>query len=289
MNKLLRWPWAQAALWVVGVLALLIGAGNDYGPNWGAIALGAVFVAAAIALAFLRVLRKRHEPAPAQNEAPARSPQELRQRQGRRRLMMAAIILLLAGSGLTITAQNFSKHLQRYEGVAMNATRADVLYLRGYPPVVLSDIQGPNGGWQSVYYTDRLRDPRNAMPEGKRHEDYHFWNYEARQSYEADVTIKFDAHDRVENVSCIRLEDARGTCSPLFGVRLDDSEEAVVARLGNPTSANLDGVAKFLTYEDIGAEYTLTRGRVYRMRLRRDKGPAAPLIIRYFRGWLSWW
>jgi len=60
-RKLLNWPWAQATLWVIGILAMLVGAGGDYGPNWGSIVVGAVFVAAAIALGFLRLQRQRLE------------------------------------------------------------------------------------------------------------------------------------------------------------------------------------------------------------------------------------
>ena len=50
--KSCRGPGPQAALWLVGIFAMLAGAGGDYGPNWGAIVVGAVFVAAAIALGF---------------------------------------------------------------------------------------------------------------------------------------------------------------------------------------------------------------------------------------------
>lgn len=290
MAKILKWPWAQLALWIVGVFALLIGAGGDYGPNWGAIVAGAVFVAAAIALAFLRVLRKKHEPSA--NPAEVRPPltgEEHRKRRGRTRLVSILVMIVAIALALTVSGNSFLQRLRTYEDVTVNTSRGDVLYRLGYPPIVLGDLEGGANPFRSVYYTDQRRDPRNAMPAGTEPNDYRSWSYEARNSYSPDLTVEFDADGRVVEVACIQLESARGYCSPLFGIRVGDTEEAMIARLGQPNQARLSGVAKIVRYNDIGAEFTLTRGRVYRLTLLRAKGSSDSIFTRYLRGWLSWW
>lgn len=290
MAKILKWPWAQLALWIVGVFALLIGAGGDYGPNWGAIVAGAVFVAAAIALAFLRVLKKKHEPSakPAEVSQPL-SEEERRKRRSRTRLVSLLTMVVAIAIALTISGNNFLHRLRTYADVTVNTTRGDVLYRLGYPPIVLGDLEGGGNPFRSVYYTDQRRDPRNAMPAETEPNDYNSWSYEARNSYSPDVTVEFDGEGRVTEVACIQLESTRGYCAALFGVRVGDTEEAMIARLGRPSEARLSGVAKIVRYEDIGAEFTLTRGRVYRLTLLRDKGSTFSIFARYLRGWLSWW
>src|ERR1043165_8177042 len=61
IRRVMSWPWAQAILWPIGLLALLGGASDTYGTNWGALLVGAILIAAAIALAFLRLFRRRLE------------------------------------------------------------------------------------------------------------------------------------------------------------------------------------------------------------------------------------
>ncbi|MGE0663858.1 MAG: hypothetical protein AB7P05_12755 [Hyphomonadaceae bacterium] len=155
--------------------------------------------------------------------------------------MIVTIVIALA---LSVTANNFSERLRVYEGVNVNTSRGDVLYRLGYPPIVLGDIEGGDYPGRRVYYTNRRRNPRNAMPEGTEPNDYHTWSYEARNSYSPDLTIEFDTAGRVTEVSCIQLGSRRGQCSPLFGVRVGDDEEAMIARLGSPTESRLSGVAK---------------------------------------------
>lgn len=81
LKRILSWPWAQALLWVVGILALLIGAGGDYGTNWGPISVGGILIGAAIALGFLRLQRQRLERAARSSSAELYSEPPVPQRQ----------------------------------------------------------------------------------------------------------------------------------------------------------------------------------------------------------------
>lgn len=291
MSRILRWPWAQGVLWVAGVFSLLIGAGGDFGTNWGAVVAGAVFVAAAIALAFLRTFRKKTEPASIPSPvaaAPLTNEQRLK-RSRRTRFVVASIVVFAVSIAIFSTARKFSRFLDVYENIAINSTRAEVRYRLGPPPMVLGELESGEFPGRPGYYTDRAVDPLNAMPEGTDPDDYDIWSYGHTSDSDQELMIEFDEAGLATEVSCMQMNNPYSSCSPLFGVRIGDSEEEMIARLGHPNSERISGPSKIIRYTDIGVEFTLTRGRVYRLTLTREKGEAHSIFLRYVRGWFSWW
>jgi hypothetical protein len=215
----------------------------------------------------------------------------------KRYAFVVAVALVLVGMSLVVLLagfHNFRRQLERYANVPIQGNKAEVLYRLGYPPEVLGETKkDENGVWQRVYQTDPKVDPKNAMPEDKKVQDYDGWVYPINGDGTRSVTVDFDARSsNVETVTC--MDDFSGPpppksfvldspCAPLLGVVINATEEEVVRRLGRNYRYQLNGVTKNLLYKDVGVEVVLTKGRVYMLKLHRARGDDGAVFKRYAR------
>lgn len=183
---------------------------------------------------------------------------------------------------------NFVAGLESYCDVRLTYNQQEVLYRLGYPPAVLGELkEDRRGRWQRVYSTDRERDPKNAMPEDKKIEDFLAWSY---YTGEATVSVTFDAAGkRIESVSCLDLGEppSSAACPSLVGVTLNDTEEDVRRKLGQPFRSKLDGVAKTIRYDNLGIELLLTKGKVYGITLLGTRADTYTILTHYLRALLN--
>jgi hypothetical protein len=152
-----------------------------------------------------------------------------------RKAVALGVGLLLFSLGAVIfqnTAQ-FMSGLRSYSDVRLTDAKADVLYRLGYPPFVLGESEKVpdmgEGYWQQIYNTDAKVDPKNAMPEGKKIQDFDEWSYPiGDQSHgTASTNVTFDhATNKVTSVSCINTADIPlQPCPSLAGINFGDTEE----------------------------------------------------------------
>jgi hypothetical protein len=209
-----------------------------------------------------------------------RRPAELKEaKYGAARLYLLAglvvvALLLVGGRGF----RHFCSDLQKYCNIRSTDNRSEVLYRLGFPPAVLDDSQKDSlyPGRRS-YKTNRdaaAQDPDNAMPVGKTVADFYEWSYPLRDATDAraNMYVDFDRATKiVEHIDCVDFTDVQHLCGPLAGIGVGDTEEHVKERLGKPDRYQLDGATKTLSYDGVGIEYRLTKGRVYYLRLSRTE------------------
>jgi hypothetical protein len=171
--------------------------------------------------------------------------------------------------------------LEEYCGLRTHYDRAESMYRLGYPPAVLAPTETAADGstWQTIYSTDRDAEPKNAMPAGKRVEDFNEWVYfDAKVGLsESTVHVTFDPRtNELVSVSCVDnaepVSGARHPCPAFLGVQDGDSEDQLREKLGKYSQQRFDGPLKTVRYDDLGVDFVLKRGRVYAIRNNREKG-----------------
>lgn len=192
---------------------------------------------------------------------------------------------MLAIAWLVVGFVRFIDGLSGYCNVHRTDDREEVLYRLGYPPVVMGEpekiTEMSDGYWSRAYWTDKKANPKNAMPEDKKINDYSEWSYDLGQKGEGSGSIGvafYQPKNRVKSISCMG-----DTCPSLASVAIDDTEEQVQHKLGKPNRYKRDGVSKTLRYDDIGVEFILTKGRVYHLTLLEERGNAFVIMRRYLQ------
>jgi hypothetical protein len=206
-------------------------------------------------------------------------------------LVAVVVAIVTSAAVLYVRYRAFEEGLTRYRDITIGASRKEVLYRLGYPEsvlgplVVVSDSEAKakgtwSGGWQPVYYTDPKHDPKNSMPDGKVIDDFDEWVYGGDGPQ--DFTVGFSA-GKVRSLTC--MDDSPSStstnCNAVAGVSISDSEERVRQLLGKPTRYKYDGVAKTISYDDIGLEFVLTKGRVYMITVMGGTGSASNVLRRF--------
>ena len=171
--------------------------------------------------------------------------------------------LIILGAALGIGAYYWDQLPQKvgrqteYAGLRLGMTQDEVMYVKGYPPSVLAEeVQDPQ--WKGFYTVVDTK----KLEKGKRVIDYRHWSYEQGKH---NINVTFNAaRTAVVHLQCFS-DDRLYRCPLIGGIRDGDSEKEVVRKLGNPTASKIDGVAKTLTYRDLGIEFILTKEQVYMM------------------------
>lgn len=185
-------------------------------------------------------------------------------------VVFLGVIVLLIGLGawfsqLTTTTGVVSDiDSSRYQGVLLNWPRAEVLYRLGSPSAVVEDTT--EDGWARIYYTDTTRDPGNALPSGVSIDSFNQWKWEAELNGGVELDVGFDPQtNSVVSITCMVIDQTGQFCEPLNGIEIGATEEEVIAHLGQATRFRYSGASKTLRYDNLGVDYTLSRGRVYMM------------------------
>lgn len=181
---------------------------------------------------------------------------------------VAAVLSLLIWAGLKVSAyREFTRDLTTYQSVGLGHSMDQIKYALGYPPFVLGPLTQDDkweGSFQSVYQTDG-KDPKNAMPEGKKVEDFLDWQYQ-ETDHRIDLTFAAETK-QISEIGCYVNSSVTGDtpqhCPPLFGIDSNSSEDDVLAALGPPDVEKFTGPSKSLRYDELGLEVTLSKRRVY--------------------------
>jgi hypothetical protein len=141
-----------------------------------------------------------------------------------------------------------------YAGLRLGIGPDEVMYIKGYPPMVLGEVDG-EGLWagQPVISTKDLEN-------GKRAQDYRDWQYEYSTS-RLDITFNPEK-TAVVAISCYS-SDRLKRCPSIVGLSDGDSEQAVIRKLGAPGTARIEGVAKFISYPELAVQLWLSKEQVY--------------------------
>lgn len=141
-----------------------------------------------------------------------------------------------------------------YAGLRIGMSPDEVMYVKGYPPVVLE--AEAEGEWKGFYKVVQTKD----LEKGKRVQDYQHWSYNGANS---NINVEFDkTKSSVIAIDCFS-NDKLNRCPPVAGLKDGDSEKDVIRKLGTPNISKIQGVAKSMVYSNLGITLTLTTEQVY--------------------------
>jgi hypothetical protein len=187
----------------------------------------------------------------------------------RAKTAFAALLVLLAGAGGAYWYLHRPVQQTSYYGVALSDGKSEVQYKLSVPPrVVAKPEMNPNDEWSrfpSVYDVDG--DPatdKSALPRGQNFSSFDTWSYAVPSDPGGHLDVAFDPETKkVREVACYSSTVQPGSCNSAAGINIGDSEDRVRSALGQPSSENLSGVAKALTYDKLNIRLYLTKQKVY--------------------------
>jgi len=194
-------------------------------------------------------------------------------------LITRAVLTLFALAGILYFSlirskyQEFCRGLTVVSDLRLTDRRPDVRYRLGDPPQVLGPVMGPPyPGSREVFTVDGPPNDVNTMPSKTSILDYSAWEYD---NSHGDKIIDFDKTGVVDSITVYAKDAAPSAWGPIGGIRNGDSEEKVL-NLGVPSTTSIDGVTKTIEFADIGLQFWLEKGRVYRVQLKHPtKGERA--------------
>jgi hypothetical protein len=190
------------------------------------------------------------------------------------RISAATVVL----TGVIIGGLNFWKQLPaipgppptvypqtEYASIRLGMGPDKVYYIKGSPTAVHEEeMEGPYKGSYSII------EPKD-LEKGKDVFDYQTWRY---QGYQYRIEVAFNAEKTaVVAIKCYSSFPER-RCPPIAGVTDGDSEQEVIQKLGEPGTSRTTGVAKFMSYQNLGIELWLDeQARVYMFGIYDPKYP----------------
>ncbi len=174
-------------------------------------------------------------------------------------------------------------------GVTLGDSRGEVRYKRGDPPFVYGTAE-PGQSTVRVYYTDRKKDPDNALPEGADVNSYPTWSFANAPSLVTRLDVTFDPQSgRATKIDCIdRSDPPTFYCGKVAGLGIWDTEARITIMLGRPTQQWIDehsGI-KTMDYRDIGVMFLLKKQRVYGISVTGTKA-RKPVSMQRFLAWVA--
>jgi hypothetical protein len=184
----------------------------------------------------------------------------------------ALIILSLFAAYQYISSR--PKAVVKYEGIALSMKMNEVMYVLGYPPVVLFDddkeVKLANGevmkgNWLLHATKKDIESSKNGV------KDYLYWHYPVSSSSKR-IDVEFDkATKEVKSIGCYVDNKAwvpLDACA-INGIKAMDSEEVVTDRLGKPTFERIDGVTKNIKYSNLNMSIYLEQKNAYYIKVEK--------------------
>lgn len=172
--------------------------------------------------------------------------------------MVAFLSSILAGIFVFDKISNRPKKQTGYTDLRLGMTMAEVKYAKGYPPYVLEnpESQKDTGPWMgnTVIATKDFAADQRA-------ENYRSWGYET-DAHGTRVDIDFATTTKsVNRIAC--YSQGNMNCPSLLGVYDGTNEAYIIEQFGKPTHEEIDGVAKKITYANLGIWFYLVKMKVY--------------------------
>lgn len=140
--------------------------------------------------------------------------------------------------------------LSALNGVSLGMDMNEVEYILGEPNLAWEEvpldikIKVKDGTELSTFVL--MVDADKVKKSPNQFYDFFYWNYE---KISGNLMINFSDKKVVKSIGCSSLDD-KSVCD-IYGIKLNDSEELVVSKLGSPTSSSIKNGYKFMKYKDL--------------------------------------
>jgi hypothetical protein len=158
------------------------------------------------------------------------------------------VVLLIFGGLITLAAGGIYSWIQfrhlkskqtEYAGLRLGMTMAEAKYVKGIPDFVV----------------DNTPIRTSNLDEGKKIEEYRDWRY-------ADSTLQLVFNDDNNLLGAIACSSA-SACPEILGITIGDSEQQLLSKLGQPSTAKIDGLVKEMNYSSLGVLVDLRQQKIF--------------------------
>lgn len=195
-------------------------------------------------------------------------------------LLILGMVVVLYFVGVSIKYFILQKEVTNFSVVKFGDNRNEVSYRLGPPNYVIGEsLNHANLGIVSPVYSVAdvtLEEPlKNAlsMPPDTGLDSYPSWGYQGTVKPKASLDVSFDKTGKVIQLSWTGdTVDNKLLWGPIFGICNGDSEEKILS-VGTPTASSVDGMTKTIEFSHIGVAFSLQRGTVYAVTLKKIDKP----------------
>ena len=184
---------------------------------------------------------------------------------------VAVLMLVTLGTAffLPYVQKLYRDPLLKYESISIGDTKAEVKYALGVPKYVLGPTENDKkfGDYQRLFEVSG--EGTNALKVGDSFENYQAWVFSKPGAGDPSVTVNFDNAGKATSISCLSIE-ITGSCAKVFGIGIGDSEDDVMVKLGKADYQKYNGVSKQLLFQKLNLILTLTKRRVYAIKVTTD-------------------
>lgn len=186
----------------------------------------------------------------------------------------AAALVVTGGVGGYLYWSRLPKSQTAYNGVQLGDNSEVVKYKLGWPPKVLNSAPGTDLGSEFVPILWVNQAPDNSanqvIPGGKISE-YDSWQYDLNGG--GFLTVRFGKRGgALVDIECSSRRP--GVCPKVFGLDMEDSEGMLRKHMGTPSSEHLEYGNKYMLYDKLHVQLTLSEQRINTIHVGMLRGPA---------------
>ncbi len=135
-----------------------------------------------------------------------------------------------------------------YHALSLGMDRETVEYVQGAPALVLDEKALKSNG--VMYHPDKTIALHAST----------VW------TYASGVSVAFNQHDKVISVGCFVSADPQA-CEALFGLKIGDSEDVLIGKLGDDYESKIISGKKLIYYSTLNAKFYLEKRRIIGLEL----------------------
>jgi hypothetical protein len=150
-----------------------------------------------------------------------------------------------------------------YSRIKIGTSPSEVNYIKGPPTIVYGEMSKDADwkGWQQIIEVKNIEKGKSVM-------DFSDWGWNEGKS-RIDITFDPD-RTKVIAIQCYSADKA-SRCPPIAGIADGSKEEEVLTRFGPPDEAKITGTTKRMSYQKLGAYFSLEQQTVYMLGINDPK------------------
>lgn len=183
-------------------------------------------------------------------------------------------LVLAGGAGGYLYWSRLPKPQTGYNGVQFGDDREVIKYKLGLPSKVLNSAPGTDLGAEFVpifWVNQAPSGSANQVIPAEKIADYDGWQYDLNG--DGFLTVRFGRQgSRVIDIEC--SSQKLGVCPKVFGLDMRNSESVVRKNMGTPSSEHLEYGNKYMLYDKLHVQLTLSEQRINTIHVGMLRGPA---------------
>jgi hypothetical protein len=170
-------------------------------------------------------------------------------------LLIGTLVAIFSLSFYFLNPMKPNKALS-FHGVSLGMDMKEVEYILGSPELAWEEIKSTgkvsSKDSSDVIYMVLPVDEDKVKKSKNQFYDFFYWSYVKSGE---DLMITFNQNKVVKSISCNSSSNLN-VCE-IYGLKLNDTEESVINRLGSPSSSSINNGYKFLEFKELNLRANL--------------------------------